>query len=183
MGTGGAIPNIGALAAEFAPLRRSATAVKLTVLCVPLGGMLGGVLAAWVLPTLGWKGLYFIGGGLPLVLAAALFALLPESPRFLARRPARWPELVTLLRRFGHSVATGTEFEEDQSSHAKERVSVRELFGSGLTRDTIGLWIAFFSCLGAIYLVFGWLPAMLTARGLSGATASSGLAVYNFGGV
>ena len=40
-----------------------------------------------------------------------------------------------------------------------------------------------FFCLGSIYLVFGWLPAMLTAQGLDLATASSGLAVYNFGGV
>ena len=183
MGAGGALPNVSAIAAEFAPLRRSATAVKLTVVCVPLGGMLGGVLAAGVLPTLGWKGLYIIGGGLPLLLAAVLFALLPESPRFLARRPARWPELAALLRRFGHSIGTGTEFEEDQETQGSERVSVRALFAPGFVRDTVGLWIAFFSCLGAIYLAFGWLPSMLTASGLSGSKASSGLAVYNFGGV
>ena len=52
-----------------------------------------------------------------------------------------------------------------------------------LARETAGLWIAFFFCLGSIYLVFGWLPTMLTVRGLSLATASSGLAIYNFGGV
>ncbi len=31
--------------------------------------------------------------------------------------------------------------------------------------------------------MFGWLPTMLTSRGLDLASASSGLAVYNFGGV
>ncbi len=41
LGTGGALPNVSALSAEFAPLRRRPTAVKLTLLCVPLGGMLG----------------------------------------------------------------------------------------------------------------------------------------------
>src|SRR5215469_14852655 len=56
MGTGGALPNASALTAEFAPLRRRATAVKLTLVCFPLGGMLGGLLAAWVLPRFGWRG-------------------------------------------------------------------------------------------------------------------------------
>jgi len=60
---------------------------------------------------------------------------------------------------------------------------VGALFGPSLARDTVGLWVAFFFCLGSIYLVFGWLPAMLTSRGLDVATASSGLAIYNLGGV
>ena len=46
MGTGGALPNASTLAAEFAPLRRRPAAVKLTLVCFPLGGMLGGLLAA-----------------------------------------------------------------------------------------------------------------------------------------
>jgi AAHS family 4-hydroxybenzoate transporter-like MFS transporter len=182
MGTGGALPNASTLTAEFAPLRWRPTAVKLTLVCVPLGGMLGGVLAAWVLPTLGWRGLYAIGGVLPLLLSAVLVAILPESPRFLASRPALWPQLVRLLARMGHTVPIGTSF-EDLAERVQERASLRTLFRPGLARDTAGLWIAFFFCLGSIYLVFGWLPAMLTSRGLDLATASSGLAVYNLGGV
>src|SRR5581483_6588772 len=38
-------------------------------------------------------------------------------------------------------------------------------------------------CLGSIYLIFGWLPAMLTGRHLDLAAASLGLAAYNLGGV
>jgi len=87
MGTGGAVPNASALAAEFAPRRWRSTAVKLTLVCVPLGGMLGGLLAAWALPKFGWRGLYAMGGALPLLFATILWAFLAESPRFLARRP------------------------------------------------------------------------------------------------
>ena len=39
MGAGGAVPNASALAAEFSPIRRRPTAVKLTIVCIPLGGM------------------------------------------------------------------------------------------------------------------------------------------------
>jgi len=45
------------------------------------------------------------------------------------------------------------------------------------------LWFAFFFCLGSIYLIFGWLPAMLTSQGMDVATASRALALQNFGGV
>ena len=48
MGTGGALPNVSALTAEFAPLRRRPTAVKLTLVCVPLGGMMGYAFAEYV---------------------------------------------------------------------------------------------------------------------------------------
>src|SRR5579871_3774314 len=112
MGTGGALPNASTLAAEFAPLRRRPMAVKVTMVCVPLGGMLGGFLAARVLPTLGWRGLYTLGGALPALCAAVLWAGLPESPRFLARQPAQWPRLRRLLTRMGHDTPAGTQFED-----------------------------------------------------------------------
>ena len=183
LGTGGALPNATALVAEFAPLRRRAVAVKLTLVCVPLGGMLGGLLAARILPNLGWRGLYGIGGVLPLLFAFVLGAGIPESPRFLVRRKARWPELGRFLRRMGQAVPDGAVFEDRAETRTEGAVSVRTLFRPGLARDTAGLWIAFFSCLGSIYLVFGWLPEMLRTSGLDAAAASSGLAMYNLGGV
>ena len=183
IGTGGALPNVSALVAEFAPLRRRASAVKLTILCLPLGGMLGGMLAAWVLPKFGWRGLYAVGGSLPLVFAAIMLAALPESPMFLARHSEKWDQLTRLLNRMGHSIPTGSSFASPTESTATQSRSVRTLFAPLLTRETVGLWIAFFFCLGSIYLVFGWLPTMLTTRGLSIAIASTGLAAYNFGGV
>ena len=151
IGAGGALPNAGALVAEFAPLRRRAMAVSLTIVCVPLGGMLAGVIAGRVLPAFGWHMLYIVGGAAPLVFALILLAVLPESPDYQAR--------------------------------VEGKGALRDLFAVELRRDTLGLWLAFFSCLGGIYLVFSWLPAMLTARGMDIATASAGLASYNFGGV
>ena len=69
LGAGGAVPNASALTAEFAPLRRRPMAVKLTIVCIPLGGMLGGLIAAQILPAYGWRTLYLIGGVTPLLLA------------------------------------------------------------------------------------------------------------------
>ena len=183
MGAGGALPNASALAAELTPLRRRPVAVKLTIVCVPLGGMLGGLLAAQVLPALGWRALYAMGGAAPILFVTILWWALPESPRFLVRRPPRWRELGRLLTRMGHTVPDDACFVDRAERETSDRVSLRTLFGPRFARDTVGLWVAFFFCLGSIHLVFGWLPAMLTAQGLDLAKASSCLAVYNFGGV
>jgi AAHS family 4-hydroxybenzoate transporter-like MFS transporter len=118
-----------------------------------------------------------------MALAFLLLVVLPESPRFMARRPPKWPNLVKLLRRMGHQVASGAYFEDKKESVGGRRISFKSLFAVEYRLDTFGLWIAFFACMNGIYLVFGWLPTMLTAQRLDIATASSGLASYNFGGV
>jgi len=95
-GLGGAMPNAAALSSEYVPIRQRPFAVTLTIVCIPLGGSLAGLVGAQVLPRFGWRGLFLVGGILPLVIAAILLKVLPESPRFLARIPERWPELRAL---------------------------------------------------------------------------------------
>ncbi len=183
IGVGGALPNASALVAEFAPLKRRAMAVTFTIVCVPLGGMIAGLTAARVLPVLGWHVLYMIGGGMPLAFGLVLLLALPESPRYLARHSEKRERLVRILVRMGHAIAPGSVLSAASEEKDRQAGSIPALLERGLLRDTLGLWLAFFACLNGVYLVFGWLPSMLTAQGLDVATASSGLAAYNFGGV
>jgi len=127
--------------------------VTCTVVCVPLGGMFGGLAAAQILPSLGWRALFATGGIAPLLLCVVLYFLLPESPSFLTAR--------------GHH----------------NRISLSAVFGTGNLRDTLSLWLTTFCCLLCVYISFSWLPTLLTTQGLSLAEASTGLALYNMGGV
>jgi AAHS family 4-hydroxybenzoate transporter-like MFS transporter len=182
LGLGGAMPNAATLASEFVPRRYRPFAVTLTIVCIPLGGTLAGSVAIRVLPALGWRTLFLLGGIAPFVVAVLLVALLPESPRFLARRPERWPQLQRILQRFGHSLETDaafTDIPEKSISHA----SAGTLFEKDFRRDTIALWVAFFSCLFAVYLGLNWVPSMLTGAGLSSAVGSAGITAFNLGGV
>jgi AAHS family 4-hydroxybenzoate transporter-like MFS transporter len=181
LGLGGAMPNAAALSSEFVPRRHRAFAVTLTIVCVPLGGMLAAVLAEYVLPTFGWRALFMIGGVLPLVLGAALVGLLPESPRYLARRPARWSELTRVLNRFGHDLRSDSAF-VDATEKATGRVPIAAIFAPAFRRDTLALCGAFFSCLLAVYTCFNWVPSLLAGAGL-GAYSSRGILVFNLGGV
>jgi len=181
IGLGGAMPNAAALAAEYVPVRRRPLAVTVTIVCVPLGATIAGLLGIRILPVIGWRQLFVLGGVVPLVAAAILFRLLPESPRFLARHPGRWPELVGLLRRMGHPVSPGASFA--QTKRAITRVPMAALLQPEFRRDTLALWGSFFSCLLAVYMGFSWLTSLLTGAGFSPTLASTGITAFNLGGV
>jgi MFS transporter, AAHS family, 4-hydroxybenzoate transporter len=182
LGLGGALPNAAALASEYVPRRHRPFAVTLTIVCVPLGGMLAALLGGRVLPVLGWRWLFAIGGVLPLAAAVVLMRYLPESPRYLARYPERWPELAGVLRRIGHDVLPDATF-VDPGEKPGSRASVGALLTTDLRRDTLALCGAFFSCLLAVYTAFNWVPSVLAGAGLGLAVASNGLAAFNLGGV
>jgi AAHS family 4-hydroxybenzoate transporter-like MFS transporter len=182
LGLGGAMPNAAALAAEYAPRRHRPFAITLTIVCVPVGGTLAAFVGGRLLPIIGWRALFALGGLVPLGVAALLMRLLPESPRYLARHPELWPELSAVLKRIGHQVPVGSAF-VDTSEQAIPRASVRALFTPEFRRDTIALWGAYFSNLLAVYVAFNWVPSMITGAGLSLAVASNGLAAFNLGGV
>ena len=183
LGIGGALPSSTTVAAEFTPARRRTLAITATIVCVPLGGMLAGLFAGFVLPSLGWRALFFLGGSLPVVLCLVLLVALPETPRFLVRRPARWAELSGLLKRMSHPTPADVAFTDLGEQKAAEREGFPALFEPGRARDTVALWCAFFLNLLAVYSAFTWLPTMLASEGLNIALAGSGLTAYNFGGV
>jgi AAHS family 4-hydroxybenzoate transporter-like MFS transporter len=149
---------------------------------VPAGAALAGLAAIVALPVIGWRGMFAIGGVLPLFAAAALVRLLPESPRFLVRHPARWTELAGLMRRMGHDVPPGATF-TDATERGGASGSLASLFQRDWRVDTFALWAAFFSCLLAVYLGLSWLPSILASAGLGPTVASAGLTAFNLGGV
>jgi len=182
LGLGGAMPNAAALSSEYVPRRQRPFAVTLTIVCIPVGGSLAGFVGGQILPRFGWRGLFLVGGILPLVMAAVLLKVLPESPRYLARLPERWPQLRTLLRRLGHQVPDDALF-VDATEKAVTRVSPRELLVPEYRRDTLALCASFFFCLLSVYVGVNWVPSMLVGAGFDVGTASYGLTAFNLGGV
>jgi AAHS family 4-hydroxybenzoate transporter-like MFS transporter len=182
-GIGGALPVSTTLVAEFSPARHRPIAVTATIVCVPLGGMFAGLFAAYILPAYGWRALFVVGGVIPLVLCLALIFALPESPRFLARRPERWNELSGLLARMERPTAPGAGFCDRADQESDESGRFLDLFGPRYLRDSLALWCAFFLCLFTVYAAFSWLPSLLVSSGLKTATASLALTLYNAGGV
>ena len=180
IGLQGASPNAAALVSEYVPLRHRAFAITATIVCIPLGATIAGLIAIPVLPTLGWRALFAIAGLISIGISVVLLRFLPESPRFLVRRPERWPELMRIMGRLGNALHPDVRF-VDLAEVNVARAPMRAIFAS--FGDTMGLWSAFFFCLLAVYSGFNWIPSLLTRAGLSPTIASTGITAYNLGGV
>lgn len=181
LGIGAALPNAAAYIAEITPSRYRTTVISATIVCIPLGGLLGGVLAAHILPVASWRMLIAAGGVLPVLLAVVLLMALPESPRFIAAKFVSGDDLLRNLRQFGVSVTNNTLFLPEPSPASTG--GIETLLSPEYRRDTLCLWVAFGFCLTSVYLVFNWLPSMLSTIGLGVKDASNGLSVYNLGGI
>src|ERR1700728_2938756 len=83
---GGMLPLAWALNIEYAPKRYRATIVTVIMMGYSLGTALGGPIAIWLIPKFGWKSVFVFGGAVSLFCAGILFAILPESIRFLASK-------------------------------------------------------------------------------------------------
>jgi AAHS family 4-hydroxybenzoate transporter-like MFS transporter len=88
LGLGGGIPLAIALASDFAPPMAKGRLVILMSAGVPIGFMIGGLLASQLVSVFGWPAIFVVGGVLPLAMLPLLALRLPESvaPRAVAPR-------------------------------------------------------------------------------------------------
>lgn len=183
LGIGAALPTASTIAAEFTPARHRTAAIIVAIVCVPLGGVLAGLVARFVIPAAGWESLFLIGGAFPLILAFVLFRSLPESPSWLALKPDRRDELVGLLNRLGARITPEQLVTPKADLTIEARQALVTIFGRDLARSTVSLWAMCLLTMLTVYSTFNWLPAVLTGSGVAPAQATDLLTAYNFGGV
>jgi len=181
IGLGGALPLATTVIADMTPLRRRGLAISAAGVFIGFGGLAASLLATGMLPTMGWRALFLTAGALGMAVAAATIFMLPESPRFLVRRPHRRPELLKVLRRSGLDVKDDAEFVDGAAPPGK--VPLSTILGSELRRDTLGLWGLIFFCLLSSYSLLFWLPSMLQDRGFGLDGTSLGFAGWSTGAI
>src|SRR5712692_5511527 len=102
---GGMLPLAWALNTEYAPKRYRSTIVTVIMMGYSLGTGLGGPMANWLIPRVGWKSVFVLGGAVSLACAVVLFKMLPESIRFLASKGRSPERIASILGRIEpHSV-------------------------------------------------------------------------------
>lgn len=179
IGMGGATPVVLSLAAEYASSRHRGTIMTAVLLGLPAGAILGGVLAAKMLPTIGWQGIFIVGGVIPLVLLVVLVIALPESLYVLTRRKPisgrqQIEKIVAAVT--GTAPAPNALFTVPEAD-AKTRVS--SLFRGGLARNTVGIWTIYLFNWVAWFMFLSWLPTVLKASGLPIEQAPMGTVAVN----
>lgn len=181
LGLGGAVPNAMAYISEITPTARRSLATILAAMCVGLGGLAGGIAAAWILPALGWQALFVAVGVPPILLGLLQWRWLPESPKYLAKRGHQGAAIRSFLLRSGHAVPEGCGFRTVMSGSPPG--SLRSLFRNDIRRDTLALWSAYWLTLFSLYALASWLPAIFAQTGFDLSVASIALAAFNLGGI
>ena len=158
-----------AVAAEFASWRSRSFAIATTTIGVSIGGMLGGLAAAGLVESYGWRWVFWLAATLGTALFVLAAIALPESPAFLI---ARWPKnaferLNAVLARLGQPPMS----EAPPRRHV-ERGSYRALFAPGVAGTTIRFALVYMLTVTAAFYVISWLPQIVADAGFPPATAS-----------
>lgn len=183
VGLGGALSTVIALVAEYSPTRHRATLVSLMYAAFPLGGVMGGPLTAYLIPSFGWQSVFIVGGIAPIVLALALAVALPESLRFLVSNktdPGRVKKVAARMfpASAGEYVAAPAAKSESTSSGL-----LKKLFSPDFAALTILLSFTSFVTQLIIVFVYTWMPTLLTSAGLPLSQAILASATFSLGGI
>jgi len=166
LGLGGVMGNAVTLASEYCPSARRASLLMGISCGFTAGAILGGLLAAVLIPRTGWRSVFVVGGLLPLGVAILLIRALPESLQLLLVRGADRARIEYWLRR----LAPGIIFEPTTTLHVTEvavKVSVIDLFRGGLGMRSLLLWAVSFANLLNLFFLSNWLPTLATRMGYS----------------
>jgi AAHS family 4-hydroxybenzoate transporter-like MFS transporter len=183
VGVGGGMANAIALTSEFFPERKRASMTVIMFVGFPLGGALGGFLAAYLIPHFGWQSVFLTGGVLPILLAVLLALMLPESIRHLVVSGAPAQRVALILRRINPAADFDVDTQFVIEEEKKSGLTVGHLFREGRAVGTLLIWVVFFMSLLDIFLVTSWLPIILHKAGLSISMAAVVAAVMNLSGV
>jgi len=170
IGMGCIIPNATALIGEYSPAGRRVTLMMTITVGFTAGGAIAGFVARALIPTFGWQSVFVVGGGIPLVIAIAMLAALPESLQFLAVR-RRAAQVRRWLRELDPTISVNETTEYVTNEESKGGMPFMHLFSDGRALVTILLWVVSFMNLLNLYSLSNWLPTVVNGMGYDQNTA------------
>lgn len=189
IGIGALLGSLNTLVAEYSPARYRNISITLLHLGYPIGGAIGGVIAAALLSRFGWQSVFLAGGLMSLVLLPACILVVPESIDYLLVRRGKLAlnRLNRVMRRLGYDPLT--ELPQIQNSGADDSLGIRRLLSRDLLLPNILLPFAFFMIMTHLYFVLQWMPKIVAELGhsleqgiqvsvLLSATAAAGMLLF-----
>lgn len=182
IGIGAAMSNSLTIISEFAPERHKSLMVNVVFCGFPFGAALSGVLASWLIPALGWKSVFVLGGILPLILVIPIARILPESILFLLNQTgaeSRIKKIVRRLYRGAHVELSISQIREPKSKPSP----IKAILAPTMLPATLLLWAAYFMGLLIFYVVTSWMPILIGEAGYDLQHAAFLTALFPLGGV
>jgi benzoate transport len=186
LGAGAMLACQATLAAEYSPEKYRAAAVAVVTSGYPLGAMLTSVVAGYVMPDYGWRGMFWFGGSLTVAMAVVAFLLIPESIKYLFERRPRnaLARINAILRKVGEAPIEAMPAVAARGAAKRGVVAnMASLLSSEHRTGTLILWSAFFLCFSTLYFLMSWIPVLVTDAGYEQTDGRRAFFLFNLGGV
>lgn len=180
LGIGAMIGVIMPLAAEYANASRRDRAVALFGLGFPAGGILGGLVAAYLLAHFGWRGIFVAASVFGIALGAVAYWTLLEPVALVIAKPGAnaLAEVNNYLSKCGHPPV-----ERLPAPPENRKVPIRRLFEPGMASVTIMVTLIYFLVVIPVFFMQTWLPTLIADLGILPAKAALISAFFSLGGV
>jgi AAHS family 4-hydroxybenzoate transporter-like MFS transporter len=179
LGLGTAVVCAVSLASELVSAKRRGVMAGVLYAGFPLGGVLAGLLGNKLIAAAGWRGLFIVGGVGPLVMAALLIAVLPESLTFLVHRRAPPARIRRAMARIAPDVVIDPARLVAEVTAGRPGTPVGRLFTVGHRLPTVLVWTVSFVAFGVLVINSSWAPTLLAPVGLPVSRTALALALFN----
>lgn len=149
---------------------------------MPAGALMGGLVAAWAIPHLGWQSLFVIGGIAPVAVALVAIGALPESLEFLTTKRKDQTRIRKIVAKITPSFALDDQVEFYPSEKKASGGSVKNLFTQKRAPMTVLFWLALAGSFYFVLILIIWMPTMLHMAGATPVQYSLAYAAMNVGG-
>ena len=177
------LASLAAFVAEYSPTKYRSFVVVCVTAGYPLGAMLGGFIADYLIPNFGWESVFYAGSVLTFAMLAIIYFAMPESLQFLLiKQPSNGLKKVNVaLVRLGSEPLD--ELPEIRQASKEAKSSVAGLLTKEYRLKTMILWSCFFFCITSLYFLLSWLPKLVIEAGLSLSEGIYASMAFNGGGV
>jgi benzoate transport len=166
LGIGSILASSTSMVSEYSPNRLRNFNITLYHAGYPIGAILTGLIATWMLPQFGWRPLFVMVGVISLVMLPVVYFFLPESLDFLVtrRRPGDLERINATLRRMRMAPFESLPPVAGQPAAA---AGVRALLEGRRRMPTAMLWSAFMMSFATLYFLFSWVVTLARDSGLA----------------
>ncbi|QHK18557.1 MFS transporter [Pseudarthrobacter psychrotolerans] len=183
IGIGGIVPATSALTLEYASKKHRTLAYTLMLSGVPIGGVLAAISGLTVIPTLGWRWVFFIAIVPALIVLPFILSKLPESLTFL-EHTGQFARAEALRAKLGLEPAAAAPADAHKA-HDTVPATARSggIFSRGYLAASLMFAAATFFGLLTWFGLGTWLPGIMRATGYDLGNSLVFLLVLNIGAI
>ena len=146
----------------------------------PIGAVIGGSIATWLLRSYAWPAVFYLGAGFTALFIPLTLIFIPESPAWLARKqpPGALEKINRTLQRMKRATISALP---TISQDVRQR-SIADIFGPTLIVTSLLVAAGYFFHITTFYFVLKWTPNIVADMGFPASSAGNVLVWANVGG-